>query len=377
MRATIRDPLILSKVGPLDLAAYLRTRGWTEQERTAGRFSIWTLGRNGDSFEVLLPLDVGFRDYALRIGELLRTLELVEDRSQLELLADVATSFADLIRVRALADGAHDGRIGLDAGLELMRNAREMMLAAACAAIEPRPHYPSRKPDRAMEYLASLEMGQTERGSYVLSILSPVPPALQGSLFPDAEEPFERRVTRTLAEAATAARDAAEESAATGQLEPFQRAVQRGVSANLCDALSGLHQAGGGDRLDLGVSWASARRADVSVPAVIHFTRDAANVLREASRIFKETGAETDFELLGYVIGLKREEGAETGTVTVSGLVDGSLRKVRMELSGAAYERAIEAHKCQQLVRCEGELARESRVFILREPYSFTIAVEE
>ena len=178
-------------------------------------------------------------------------------------------------------------------------------------------------------------------------------------------------------EAAAAVRDAAEESAATGQLEPFQRAVQQGVSANLCDALSGLHQAGGGDRLDLGISWASARRTEDSVPAVIHFTRDVAQVLREASRIFKETGTEKDFELLGYVIGLKREEGAETGTITVSGLVEGSLRKVRMELTGAAYERAIEAHKIQQLVRCEGELVREGRAFVLRGPHRFTTAVEE
>ncbi len=376
MRATIRDQQILAKVGPLDLSAYLRTRGWREQERSAGRFAIWTLGRNGDCFEVLLPLDATYRDYALRVGELLRTLEAVEERSQLELLADVATSFADLVRIRALSNGSHEGSIGLAAGIELMRNARELMLAAACAAIEPRQHYPSRKFDQAMQYLDSLELGQTERGSYVVTILSPVPPALRDSPAADTDEPLARRVTRTLLDAATAARAAAEESAATGKLQPFHRAVQRGVSANLCDALAGLHRASGGDRLELGISWASARRPQVSVPTKLHFTRDSAQVLREASRIFKETGVEEAFELLGYVIALKREEGSETGTGTVSGLVDGSLRKVRIELAGAAYERAIEAHKTQHPVRCEGELTREGRSFVLREPHGFTIAPE-
>lgn len=374
MRVAIRDPKTLAKVRPLDLAAYLRTRGWREVERSVGRSSIWTLGENGDSFEVLLPLDETFRDYSMRIGDLLGTLEQVEERSQLEVLTDITTSFADLVRIRAMGSGGQEGSIRFDAGLALMHNAREMMLAAACAAIDPRPHYPSRKPDQAMKYLESLELGQTERGSYVINILSPVPPELHASLVPEDDEPFERRVTRTLIEAARAARDAAEESVTTGEMEPFQRAVARGISANFCDALSGLHHASGGERLELTVSWATARRPK-SAPAAVSIARDTAQVLREASRIFKETQPEEAFELEGYVIALKRDEGREVGTVTVSGLVDGVLRKVRIELGEIAYQYAIDAHRDECTVRCEGRLVREGRSFALEKPHGFEIAL--
>ena len=51
-------------------------------------------------------------------------------------------------------------------------------------------------------------MGQTERGSYVLTILSPVPPELrpaQGTLLPvEPEDPYERLVTLTLMNALAA-----------------------------------------------------------------------------------------------------------------------------------------------------------------------------
>jgi hypothetical protein len=375
MKVTIRDPQTLAAVRPLDLAAYLRTRGWQERERSAGRSAIWTLTQSGDEFEILLPLDNTYRDYPQRIADLLKTLEQVEDRSQLEVIADVTTTSTDVVRIRTLANGNQAGTIGLEAGVELVRHSREMMLAAACAAVEPRSRYPSRKPDRAVRYLDSLALGQTERGSYVLTILSPVPPVLAASLQADEAdpEPFERRVTRTLAEAAFAAREAVEQSVATGKLEPFERAVQRGVSANLCDALAGLHSASHGERLELGIAWAPARRPPSTTRSVIHITRDAAQVLKEASRIFRRTEPENSFELSGYVIALKRDEGQEAGAVTLSALVEQNVRKVRLVLDAVAYEQAIEAHQAEQLVRCEGSLVRSGGGFVLRDPRGFTL----
>ncbi|MCP4657691.1 MAG: hypothetical protein GY856_19975 [bacterium] len=375
MRVTIRDSQVLAALRPLDIAAYLRSRGWREKEHSTGRFAIWTLAKNGHELEAFLPLDDTFRDYRQRIVDLLRTLEQAEDRSQLEVLVDVTTIAADLVRIRTQSSGTEDGVIGLEAGLELVRHAREMMLAAACAALEPRSRYPSRKPDRAMEYLESLALGQTERGSYVLTIISPVPPALgAGPPTDDPDvEPFERCVTRTLAQAAAAARAAAEESVTSGEMAPFERAVEHGVSANLCDALAGLHAAGHGERLELGISWARARHVPRDVPSVVRLTRDATQVFKEASRIFRKTAPEESFELSGYVIGLKRDEGRETGTVTVSALVEKSVRKVRLELVGVAYERAIEAHRTERRVRCEGELVRSGQGFALRDPRGFTL----
>jgi len=226
-----------------------------------------------------------------------------------------------------------------------------------------------------MRYLDSLELGQTEVGSFVVTIISPVPPALQA---PEAEEhePFERRVTRFLAGGAIAAREAAEEAVTTGSLEPFRRAVVHGVSANLCDALAGIQEAGGGDRFELGVAWATARRPPTDLPSSTQITRDAAEVLREASRLFKEAEAPEELEIEGYVIALKRDEGSETGTITVSGLVDGALREVKIELAGTAYQRAIEAHGEERPVRCEGRLVREGRVFALHDTHGFRIAPE-
>lgn len=153
-----------------------------------------------------------------------------------------------------------NGSIPIDRGVDLFQRAREMMLAAACAAVEPRSQYQTRKPNKAVEYLSKVHIGQTERGSYVVNILSRVAPTLEwGTLFPtepyEETDPFERLVTKTLAGALEATQTAAEYSAARGTVEYFTQAVMSGVSANLCEAIVGMSESGGGAGLEIDMHW--------------------------------------------------------------------------------------------------------------------------
>jgi hypothetical protein len=97
MRANIRDARILSEVQPLNLFAYLRGRQWRELERVE-KGSFWGKKDDEGEVEVLLPSDSTLRDYANRISDLLKTLERVEGRSQLEIIEDLLVSL-DLERV--------------------------------------------------------------------------------------------------------------------------------------------------------------------------------------------------------------------------------------------------------------------------------------
>lgn len=191
------------------------------------------------------------------MAEVLSTLADVEGRSQLEVLRDLQTTASDLVRVRAPSRGADDGTLPLDQAVVFVERSRDMMLAAACAAIDKRPVYAKRKAQQAMDYLGHVRMGQTERGSYVLTIFSPVPPELrpaQETLFPvEPEEPYERAVTRTLMSALKALEGAARDAAVEGNMTPFQAAVSQGVSTNLCDAVVALSAVSPGEGLDVHV----------------------------------------------------------------------------------------------------------------------------
>src|SRR6185295_3097822 len=166
--------------------------------------------------------------------------------------------------------------------------------------------------------LRKVRLGQTERGSYVFTLISPVSPALRDATAIATEEPFERRVVETLAGALRATRQAALVSAIRGgDMEPFKNAITQGVSANLFEAISGLSEASGEQPLEVSFAWARSRALTANFPTRVRLTQDIIPSIREAARVFRATEPLPDFELVGSVVALRREEGAPSGTVTV------------------------------------------------------------
>ena len=248
------------------------------------------------------------------MGDTLRTLEVVEDRSQLEILNDLLATSADIMRFRITYAEATDGTIPIEEGAQIVQRARDMVMAGACAAIEKRAVFQTRKPNQAVEYLKKVRMGQTERGSYVVTVISRVAPVLRlgesDCLF-EVEQPFERQVTATLARAVAAAKRAASSAAATGDFENFRTGVSVGISANLCDAIRGLASGGEADRgVEVTFSWSRSRPIEPStVEDRVAFSPDSMPVIEEAARLFRETTPREDFELRGPVVKLERAEG--------------------------------------------------------------------
>jgi hypothetical protein len=378
VKASIQDSATLRSLGPGEVTAYLRATGWKLHHSEPERFARYLKpGPESESFEVDAPLRSELGDYALRVGELLRTLAVVEGRSQLDILRDIRRSTVDTIRLAVQGTSVGDGRIALEGGARLFAHARDLMLAAACATLEKRPVFATRRPSRAMEYLRHVRLGPTEAGSYVVTVESPVAPQLQPALSPEEEEPpFERQVTLTLAHAVDETRRAVASALAVGDAQPFFDAVPRGVHANLCEALAGLLSGGDADSLSLQFGWSPGRAVPAHVPRQVDFTADAVPVLQEASRIFRERAPRADFELVGIPSELASDDPQKGGSATLTGVVDGVLRKVRVELEGADYAVALRAHGQRVPVACEGELVREGRTFFLRNPRQLRVREE-
>jgi hypothetical protein len=371
MKVTIRDPEVLKSLSPVDLIAYLRAAGWNREEEIGDRAAVWVKPNGDEPQDVIVPLRREAADFALRIAEVLGKLESVEQRSQEDIIKDLLTASADLVRIRSLGAGTADGTIPLDIGVSFVEDAREMVMAAACATVAPPPYWARRKPARAVEFMQGVRMGQTERGSYVLTIHSPVPPALRADA--PAESPFERQVMTVLTRSLVSVRGAAQQAAETGDLQPFRAAIHSGVSANLCDALVGLGRISPNNGIEVSVSWSRSRPIDGPHRSTTAIPSDFIPVIQEASRLFKETEPRDDFELFGFVERLDRPVGAATGHVSVNALIDERPRRVSLELPEPDYQLAVEAHRDSRPIGCLGDLAKAGHSFQLRNPRHFRI----
>lgn len=372
MNITIQDKKAIATIRPLEVATYLRASGW-EQYRSLSNASLWSKNlANGEPVDALLPLDTSVGDYSLRMGELLQLLSDVEERSQYEIFSDLLTTFADVIRARIDDAELRDGSMPIELHSQIAQRARDLVLAAACSAIQKRAVWHSNKPRQAIEQTKRVRIGQSERGSYVFSIVSRVSPELHSpanGMLIETDEPFERQVTQMLATSLFAMDSAAAEAATTGEFEAFNKAVELGVSANLCEAIAGFWGDDDRDRrVEFSFSWSPARRIGISVPKRISFESDRIMVIREAARVMKEFSPSEDFELEGAVVKLERENAERPGRVTVIGLIDDKPKRVMLALADPHYGIAIKAHEQQLPFRCVGTLKREGRGHTLLDP---------
>jgi len=209
----------------------------------------------------------------------------------------------------------------------------------------------------ASDYMQRVRLGQTEHGSFVVTLLAPVPPLLQIPLDPAwtplDDEPFDRRVTRRLMDALDACR-AALELANTGEgMSGLERAVKVGVSANLCEAVAQLVEYA--DGIEVALTWARTRPGPEAYRRV-GFSRADAEVLKEAARIFRSQRSRRDLELFGTVYQLKRDQDEAAGLVTLKALVDNRIQSVRAMLDQASYSLAVRAHDRKLPVIVRGNL---------------------
>ena len=379
MKVDLRDRELLAALAPFEVAAYLRSRGWQEHTEHSQEWASFTLG--GD-YEVSLPLSTDLRDFPYRMFDALKTLEVVESRDQLEILADLKASASDVVRVRLTDPDAQDGSLPLERAADVISRSFDMMFSVACSAVEPKYFYPSRKPRPASDYMKNVRMGQTERGSFVVTILSRVTPALSHSQERDEEAmpaPFERQVTQLLSSALHAISDSAKVAAATGDIKPFESSVTHGVSANLCDALAGMSEVEGSQRdVEVSLAWARVRPAKQGPLLRYRLGRDIVPVLREVARVFKSRAPQEEFEVRGPIFRVVRDPpSAPEGEVTIAGFVDGSPRNIWAHLAENEYLLAADAFKNRQLVSVSGVLRKEGRRYWLHNPKNFRLLSPE
>lgn len=365
---------LLSAVEPRGLRAYLRTNGWTKTGVFGDRGDVYE--QTGMTSEIVAPVSSDLGDYGTRILQIADILGDAEARDSFAVLRDISLAAVDLIRVRAHA--VEDRSVPLDAGLTLVAMAREALLAAACAADRPQRAYRSGSNRKATDYLKQVRLGHTEGGSYVITLLSPVPPlleVLQTEAFPEiAAEPYPRQVTRMFARGVVATREALDLADRDEGIGAFDDRVSAGVSANLCSAIAGLLS--DRERVGIGVSWALTRPSPARRRTVT-FRRREGPVLAEASRVLRDRQDRPSERISGYVRALRRESDAHQGRVTVKAVVDGALTSVQVEFPPRDYTRIVEAHDKRLDITLDGDLIRVGQRWHLENPRNLYVASEE
>lgn len=352
MDVVVRDAAVLAALRTAWVAAYLESRGWTcEQD------SDLFLRYARESTRVFVPKQPAFDDYPLHMARLVEVAASVEGRSQLEILHAVEAIGHDLLALRDTTDSA-DGTTSLAAGRRMLAVAETSLRIAAARVVRKKP--PAEREGKTKAFLRTVRLGQTERGSYVQRVLTPVPePDDQQQSISDlgAPAPLEREATYTAATILHVVGDAAREAFdhAPRAQEVFNQAGIEGVTQALCKNLADAAESARGEAIEISFAFTPLLPGTPRVEPV-RVERELVEPLRAGATMLRTMKRPTVLGVEGWVIQLRRD-GEEPGRVTIIAQIRGGRpQAVAMTLDAEDYEKAIEAHKDARIVRAMGSL---------------------
>ncbi len=341
------------------------------------RFSTWHQADQADPSSFLfVPLSTTPADYEDRLRDLVLGLAAVERQDVDAVVTNLRYATADLIRIALVSPRVGPGELPIEDGRKLFDGARDLMLWAACAAVQTRATFGPRVPAVARDYLDGVRLGQTEKGSYIVTVISDVAPPEQQALLPDEgiqlDTPFERKVTSRLMESLSATQSAAKlvVEKQTDIAETFEDVVERGVSANLCSAIAQMAEEQAGAQVEVRMNWAASRPpVGTKLPPVVTFPPSTLPVLSDAQEVLRQLGPFEDEVVEGYVIRLNRgKDEAAIGSIVIEGEARGERRNIHVELPDAQYHDAVRAHDERYPVRVLGTLAKRGKYWVLSDP---------
>lgn len=366
-----------------DVRAYLISHGWRlDKDASAEGMGLFRLPDESDA-EILLPLQRDWNDYAERMAEAVATLAAVEERAIGQVINDLSGPEADVLRFRIIAPNTTLGTLPLNDGLRLLQGSRDLLLAAACSAHQHQAYYPRQTFNEALEFLHGCRLGQTERGSYVATLIAPVPAELPSLPFPDdlkeeewmAAEPYPRRVMLQLASGLRFVRRAIQ----AGKPADILQGVPAGVSANLCEALAVMAPSSEQATLEIRTTWSRSRlRVPSSLPQNVAFTQGEFALINEVGRRLREGLAPRRQQVEGVIVSLQADADLFEdfqGKVVLRAEVGGRSVRVKFALKQPDYSRACDAHRDQKRVVVSGMLQRKahSKMYDLFQPRDFAI----
>ncbi|HET9954201.1 MAG TPA: hypothetical protein VFQ61_06845, partial [Polyangiaceae bacterium] len=250
-----------SQLGYQDVRDYLRAHGWTQASSKRDYVAIYR--HDAPRAEVLIPLDRDLADYGKAMWLAAREIATVERRTVESVLHDLRQPRLDRIRISLEGEDLENGTLALAQGVSLLSGVRKALLASASTVRHARRYHPRMSFSEAELFVQSCRLGQTEVGSYVLTVEAPHRLAANAAT-PD--QAFGRQASAILMRAV----QSIVVNVRKGDAQPLLEDPSPIVSANLCDALVDMMPADEKADLRFRATWSPLLPISEGVPNQVH-----------------------------------------------------------------------------------------------------------
>lgn len=347
------------------LRQYLLAHHW--QIRQSKLDDVGVFRSMSNDIEVIIPLDRGFADYGEAMITAIERIARDENRPVAAVINDLRLPRVDTLRFSRI--GSDDDTLALDDGAVLVSAARKCIWAAACSVERPNERYHKRMSLKVAEdFLKECRLGQTESGSFIMTILCPL---YNKPSEPESIPPFGRRSTEKIL---TSVRGLVDHLRRDALDDFFDNSKSPIITGNMLDALVEMMPTDERTDLRFSVSWSSFFPSKV-IPH-IQIDRDLFERIETVAQKLKPAELEHVALFLGRILELSATDNADgllEGEETLSLFVEDTVIRARCHLGPQDYQVAGKAHLEQRPISLKGVLRRRSRSSFIEEPSELKI----
>lgn len=294
------------------------------------------------------------------------TVAEVENRSVEQVLLYLLNPNTDILKIRLEKKDVEAGNILFDDAIRMYENAKKLLAATALDILHPKRYHQGRMDDCVLKFLSSCRFGQTEIGSYVVSVVCPFAELdenedyKQLSIFSDEEQcanSLTRQVTSRVMKNISFIKNQIE----NGEMDRLiLQDEDKIISANFYEALGGLNLDSNEADVEFIAEWSPIVKNADCVKNKILLTHDYYQPIETTiERLKDETSKAT--RIIGRIKKLESSPDVQKrkiGKITVVYLDEDDKRKtVTVNLNKNEYDKAIKAHERGFHVEIVGEIS--------------------
>lgn len=345
-------------INPLTVVQYLKDTGWKVFPRKNEAVKVLQYKTENGLLQVNVPMDKTLSDYKEAMYESIVTVAKLEKKSLETVFLYLMNPNADILKIRLERQNVEMGNILLDDAINIYENAKKLLSAAAQDVLHPKKYHQGRVDTNIQKFLSECRFGQTEIGSYVVSIICPFvdEDVLQTSIFADEDEKahsLTRKVTNRVMENLARIKKHIDD----GDLDSL---VKGAISVNFYEAVKGLNLQAEGARVEFWAEWSPSIHNNPTANQSILLTHDYCQPMESVIQKLKGH-TKRNTTIIGRIKKLESSPDAKSrvnGKISVAYLDEKNRAKtLEAELDATDYTRALEAHGMGWHVQLVGELS--------------------
>ena len=356
-------------LNPLAVCKYLDETGWECIPLKRNNIKIYQYKRKDIFEQVNVPISKELIDYKQAMYNVVKTISDIEKKSVEQIMLYLLNPNTDILKIRLSKQNIESGNIMFDDAIRLYDNAKKLLAATALDIINPKKIHYGRIDEPVQSFLNQCRFGQTEIGSYVVSVICPFAELSdtdeykQLSIFSDEEQcanSLTRKVTNKLMDNIAYIKNQID----NGEEKVLSNEDVR-ISSNFFEALNGMNLQSENMFIEFTTEWAPAVKRNRSINNHIKISNDYYQPIKNVIDCIKDKTAKRT-EIIGRIKQLSASpivDKSKDGKIVVVYIDDNNKAKsITVNLQKEDYENAVKAHQYGKTVKVIGDLEGKNRL---------------